>query len=108
LALFTGLIAQGLSYINPFPPARWRTFFTHLAGSRLQSGDETQQNGYRGWSGHITRVGAAIAMATKKYSTPQIMQKDTREKAETVVRYMWHFDAHAVAMVGLMERHLKK
>ncbi|WP_312631325.1 hypothetical protein [Pantoea piersonii] len=47
-------------------------------------------------------------MATKKYSTPQIMQKDTREKAETVVRYMWHFDAHAVAMVGLMERHLKK
>lgn len=34
-------------------------------------------NRYRGWSGHSTRVGAAIDMATKKYSAAQIMQEGT-------------------------------
>lgn len=63
------------------------------------------KNRYRGWSGHSTRVGAAIDMATKKYSTAQIMQEGTWKKAETVMRYIRHVDAHAGAMVDLMGQH---
>ncbi|MBK0127818.1 tyrosine-type recombinase/integrase [Pantoea sp. S61] len=62
------------------------------------------KNRYHGWSGHSTRVGAAIDMATKKYSTAQIMQEGTWKKAETVMRYIRHVDAHAGAMVDLMDR----
>ncbi len=65
------------------------------------------KNRYRGWSGHSTRVGAAIDMATKKYSTAQIMQEGTWKKAETVMRYIRHVDAHAGAMVDLMDRRLQ-
>lgn len=70
------------------------------------SGQEMKlnKNRYRGWSGHSTRVGAAIDMATKKYSTAQIMQEGTWKKAETVMRYIRHVDAHAGAMVDLMDR----
>lgn len=63
------------------------------------------KNRYRGWSGHSTRVGAAIDMATKKYSTAQIMQEGTWKKAETVMRYIRHVDAHAGAMVDFMDAH---
>lgn len=63
------------------------------------------KNRYRGWSGHSTRVGAAMDMATKKYSTAQIMQEGTWKKAETVMRYIRHVDAHAGAMVDLMGQH---
>lgn len=59
---------------------------------------------YRGWSGHSTRVGAAIDMATQKYSTAQIMQEGTWKKAETVMRYIRHVDAHAGAMVDFMDK----
>lgn len=64
------------------------------------------KNRYRGWSGHSTRVGAAIDMATKKYSTVQIMQEGTWKKAETVMRYIRHVDAHAGAMVDFMDAHV--
>jgi hypothetical protein len=63
------------------------------------------KNRYRGWSGHSTRVGAAIDMATKKYSTAQIMQEGTWKKAETVMRYIRHVDAHAGAMVDFMDKY---
>lgn len=63
------------------------------------------KNRYRGWSGHSTRVGAAVDMATKKYSTAQIMQEGTWKKAETVMRYIRHVDAHAGAMVDFMDAH---
>lgn len=53
-----------------------------------------------------TRVGAAIDMATKKYSTVQIMQEGTWKKAETVMRYIRHVDAHAGAMVDFMDAHV--
>lgn len=66
------------------------------------------KNRYRGWSGHSTRVGAAIDMAIKKYSTAQIMQEGTWKKAETVMRYIRHVDAHAGAMVDMMERRLQE
>jgi len=66
---------------------------------------QPNKNRYRGWSGHSTRVGAAIDMATKKYSTAQIMQEGTWKKAETVMRYIRHVDAHAGAMIDLMENH---
>ncbi|MGK3113513.1 tyrosine-type recombinase/integrase [Candidatus Pantoea formicae] len=67
----------------------------------------SNKNRYRGWSGHSTRVGAAIDMATKKYSTAQIMQEGTWKKAETVMRYIRHVDAHAGAMVDFMDQHIK-
>lgn len=66
---------------------------------------KANKNRYRGWSGHSTRVGAAIDMATKKYSTAQIMQEGTWKKAETVMRYIRHVDAHAGAMVEFMDKH---
>ena len=66
------------------------------------------KNRYRGWSGHSTRVGAVIDMATKKYSTAQIMQEGAWKKAETVMRYIRHVDAHAGAMVDLMDRSAQK
>ncbi|WP_313825640.1 tyrosine-type recombinase/integrase [Leclercia sp.] len=66
---------------------------------------KANKNRYRGWSGHSTRVGAAIDMATKKYSTAQIMQEGTWKKAETVMRYIRHVDAHAGAMVDFMDNH---
>lgn len=61
------------------------------------------KNRYRGWSGHSTRVGAAIDMAAKKYSTAQIMQEGTWKKPETVMRYIRHIDAHDGAMVSFMD-----
>jgi len=67
---------------------------------------QPNKNRYRGWSGHSTRVGAAIDMATKKYSTAQIMQEGTWKKAETVMRYIRHVDAHAGAMVDFMDAHI--
>ncbi|MDQ1223990.1 hypothetical protein QE443_000151 [Pantoea ananatis] len=51
-------------------------------------------------------MGAAIDMATKKYSTVQIMQEGTWKKAETVMRYIRHVDAHAGAMVDFMDAHV--
>ncbi|MFQ1682343.1 tyrosine-type recombinase/integrase [Pantoea dispersa] len=62
------------------------------------------KNRYRAWSGHSARVGAAIDMATKKYSTAQIMQEGTWKKPETVMRYIRHVDAHAGAMIDLMKQ----
>lgn len=64
------------------------------------------KNRYRGWSGHSTRVGAAIDMATNRYSTAQIMQEGTWKKAETVMRYIRHVDAHSGAMVDFMDAHV--
>lgn len=61
------------------------------------------KNRYRGWSGHSTRVGAAVDMAAKKYSTAQIMQEGTWKKPETVMRYIRHVDAHSGAMVDFMD-----
>ncbi|KTS25556.1 tyrosine-type recombinase/integrase [Pantoea stewartii] len=75
----------------------------HAAGPGLDA--RPNKNRYRGWSGHSTRVGAAIDMATKKYSTAQIMQEGTWKKAETVMRYIRHVDAHSGAMIELMENH---
>ncbi|KNA26234.1 recombinase Cre (plasmid) [Pantoea ananatis] len=69
---------------------------------------QPNKNRYRGWSGHSTRVGAAIDMATKKYSTAQIMQEGTWKKAETVMRYIRHVDAHAGAMVDFMDAHTNR
>lgn len=63
------------------------------------------KNRYRSWSGHSARVGAAIDMASSKYSTAQIMQEGTWKKPETVMRYIRHVDAHAGAMVDLMDNH---
>lgn len=65
------------------------------------------KNRYRGWSGHSTRVGAAVDMATKKYSTAQIMQEGTWKKPETVMRYIRHVDAHAGAMVDFMDNYAR-
>ncbi|KTR90936.1 tyrosine-type recombinase/integrase [Pantoea dispersa] len=70
------------------------------------TGLQPNKNRYRGWSGHSTRVGAAIDMASNKYSTAQIMQEGTWKKPETVMRYIRHVDAHAGAMVDLMNGHL--
>lgn len=66
---------------------------------------KASKNHYCRWSGHSIRVGAAINMAPKKYSTAQIMQEGTWKKAETVMRYIRHIDAHAGAMVDLMSQH---
>lgn len=63
---------------------------------------------YRTWSGHSTRVGAAVDMSTKKYSTAQIMQEGTWKKPETVMRYIRHVDAHEGAMVDFMEQYSEK
>lgn len=63
------------------------------------------KNRYKTWSGHSTRVGAAVDMATKKYSTAQIMQEGTWKKPETVMRYIRHVDAHEGAMVDFMEQY---
>jgi len=63
------------------------------------------KNRYRGWSGHSTRVEAAIDMASKKYSTAQIMQEGTWKKPETVMRYIRHVDAHSGAMVDFMDNY---
>ncbi|WP_017345732.1 tyrosine-type recombinase/integrase [Pantoea sp. A4] len=60
------------------------------------------KNRYRGWTGHSTRVGAAVDMAAKNYSTAQIMQEGTWKKPETVMRYIRHVEAHSGAMVDLM------
>lgn len=68
----------------------------------------TNKNRYRGWSGHSTRVGAAIDMAAKKYSTAQIMQEGTWKKPETVMRYIRHIDAHDGAMVNFMDNHFSR
>ena len=46
----------------------------------------------------------AIDMATKKYSTAQIMQEGIWKKPETVMRYIRHVDAHAGAMIDLMKQ----
>lgn len=67
---------------------------------------KVNKNRYRGWTGHSTRVGAAMDMAAKKYSTAQIMQEGTWKKPETVMRYIRHVDAHAGAMVDFMDNHL--
>ncbi|MDR6352545.1 integrase [Pantoea sp. SORGH_AS 659] len=64
------------------------------------------KNRYREWTGHSARVGAAVDMATKKYSIAQIMQEGTWKKPETVMRYIRHVDAHAGAMVDFMDNHL--
>lgn len=65
------------------------------------------KNRYRAWTGHSTRVGAAVDMATQKYSTAQIMQEGTWKKPETVMRYIRHVDAHEGAMVDFMEQYIK-
>ena len=65
------------------------------------------KNRYRTWSGHSTRVGAAVDMAIQKYSTAQIMQEGTWKKPETVMRYIRHVDAHEGAMVDFMDKHMK-
>ncbi|KAA5971579.1 tyrosine-type recombinase/integrase [Pantoea sp. M_9] len=65
----------------------------------------TNKKRYRGWSGHSTRVGAAIDMAAQKYSTAQIMQEGTWKKPETLMRYIRHVDAHDGAMVNFMDGH---
>lgn len=63
------------------------------------------KNRYRGWTGHSTRVGAAVDMATRGVSTTRIMQEGTWKKSETVMRYIRHIGAHEGAMVDLMENH---
>ncbi|MFC7775933.1 hypothetical protein ACFQW4_02510 [Pantoea sp. GCM10028869] len=63
------------------------------------------KNRYRGWSGYSTRVGATIDIASKKYSTAQIMQEGTWKKPETVIRYIRHVDAHYGAMVDFMDNY---
>lgn len=79
-----------------------------FARAWLEAGDagcvRPNKNRYRAWSGHSARVGAAIDMATKKYSTAQIMQEGTWKKPETVMRYIRHVDAHAGAMIDLMKQ----
>lgn len=74
----------------------------HEAGP--EQAPRANKNRYRAWSGHSARVGAAIDMATNKFSTAQIMQEGTWKKPETVMRYIRHVDAHAGAMVDMMER----
>lgn len=66
---------------------------------------QANKNRYRGWTGHSTRVGAAIDMAKNRYSLAQIMQEGTWKKTETLMRYIRHVDAHAGAMVDLMARY---
>ncbi|QGY32507.1 tyrosine-type recombinase/integrase [Pantoea cypripedii] len=68
-----------------------------------EHGARPNKNRYRGWTGHSTRVGAAVDMAAKKYSTAQIMQEGTWKKPETVMRYIRHVDAHSGAMVDFMD-----
>jgi len=75
----------------------WREAGPHAA--------QANKNRYRGWSGHSTRVGAAMDMAKNQYSTAQIMQEGTWKKPETLMRYIRHVDAHAGAMVDLMARY---
>lgn len=65
------------------------------------------KNRYRGWSGHSTCVGAAIDIASKKYSTAQIMQEGTRKKLETVMRYIRNIDAHSGAMIDLFNNYIQ-
>lgn len=76
----------------------------HEAGPAADA--RPNKNRYRSWSGHSTRVGAAIDMATQKYSTAQIMQEGTWKKAETLMRYIRHVDAHTGAMVDFMDAHV--
>ncbi|MCS3434270.1 tyrosine-type recombinase/integrase [Klebsiella sp. BIGb0407] len=68
----------------------------------------SNKNRYRMWSGHSTRVGAAVDMAMNKYSIAQIMQEGTWKKPETVMRYIRHIDAHEGAMVDFMEQHISR
>jgi len=66
------------------------------------------KNRYRSWTGHSTRVGAAVDMAMNKYSTAQIMQEGTWKKPETVMRYIRHIEAHEGAMIDFMEKYIKE
>lgn len=77
------------------------------AWREVGSGKEvlSNKNRYKTWSGHSTRVGAAVDMAINKYSTAQIMQEGTWKKPETVMRYIRHVEAHEGAMVDFMEQY---
>nr|WP_264252052.1 tyrosine-type recombinase/integrase [Pantoea dispersa] len=91
-------------------PLSARTLEDIFARAWQEAGDagavRPNKNRYRTWSGHSVRVGAAIDMAMKKYSTAQIMQEGTWKKPETVMRYIRHVDAHAGAMIDLMKQHV--
>lgn len=69
-----------------------------------QGQPKTNKNRYSGWSGHSARVGAAQDMAKQGYAVAQIMQEGTWKKPETLMRYIRNVDAHAGAMIDLMEK----
>jgi integrase len=96
-----------VSTVNPLSTRAIEDIFGRAWREAGSLGEVKANKGrYRGWTGHSTRVGAAVDMAMKKYSTAQIMQEGTWRKPETVMRYIRHVDAHAGAMVDFMDNHL--
>lgn len=82
-------------------------FFRAWQEAGLGKDTVPNKNRYKSWSGHSTRVGAAVDMATQKYSIAQIMQEGTWKKTETVMRYIRNIDAHEGVMIDFMEQYIK-
>lgn len=65
---------------------------------------ETTETGrYQTWTGHSPRVGAAVDMAERGVSLPQIMREGGWKKPETVLRYIRRKEAFTSAMLDIVD-----